>query len=214
MEKTLKKSAADKIGMLQKGCKISKSLSPVIRHAPDAATDKSKNLLSLGSRQAVMVPFGKKITELRSSLSIISSLSPSSRKYLSNFFWEITSINSCKVGSEIANVPLLRALSKAPALTDVEINAALIRVFVSKTKKLVFFIQNLIKRFLGKTTFCHFSTQFVQVLLKVVLGIFEKLFSNLRTYFIIDFFSFFRRASRHAFARRSSTSSTILSIKK
>ncbi len=38
MEKVPKNSAADKIGKFRKGCKISKSLSPVIMEDADAAT--------------------------------------------------------------------------------------------------------------------------------------------------------------------------------
>ena len=80
MKKIFKKSAGDKMEILRKGCNISRSLSPVIMHEAFEETANSKNLLSLESRQDVIISFGKKITAFLSIFSIIPpSISISTR---------------------------------------------------------------------------------------------------------------------------------------
>ena len=201
MVKVLKNAAAGKIGMFRKGCKTSKSISPVKMQDALAAAANSKNLLCLISRHDVIISFGKKKTAFHSILSIASSLSASFKKYLSNFCLNITSINSCKAGSDIANLQLSRAASKARALIEGAINAAVISALVARTKKLFCFIQYFVKRFLGQPTFCHFNSKFIQVLPKVIFRIFKKFFAYSHTHFVVYFFSFFQRCTPPCFGK-------------
>jgi hypothetical protein len=115
-----------------KGCKTSRSWSPVMMQDAPAVRASSRNLLSLGSRQALTIIFGKKTRELLSTRLIASKRSALFKKYLSNFLRKITSANSCKVGSEITNLPLSNARSRACALIDFRRRAALISELYQK----------------------------------------------------------------------------------
>lgn len=100
-----KKSAAVKIGIPRKGSQTNKSLSPVTMHEAFASTANSRNLLSLGSRQSVMISVGENIRSFVATKLITKNLSSSHTKYLSNFDWNNTSINASKTFSEHAIEP-------------------------------------------------------------------------------------------------------------
>ena len=95
-QKLFKKSTAVKIGIPRKGRKTNKSLSPVIMHEGFAAIANSRNLLSLGSRQLVIV---SDISEkIASSLNSFRANNFSSGEiYLSNLGRNKTSLNSLYV---------------------------------------------------------------------------------------------------------------------
>src|SRR5690625_219110 len=101
----LRNSTALTMGIPRNECNSSKSLSPEILQEASAATANSRNLLSLGSRQTVMVSTGDKRNECERMHSIDSHLSSSFTKYLSSFFLNNTSINSSDVDWEKINLP-------------------------------------------------------------------------------------------------------------
>ncbi len=122
--------------MLRNGWRIRRSLSPVIRQEAFTEMATSRNLLSFGSRQSVMIKSGLKSFELASNLYINVQRSSSSRKYLSNFLRNNTSINSLDVLSEVAKISETIALFKAFLFEEYGRRAELINTFVSKTKKI------------------------------------------------------------------------------
>src|SRR5690625_7126858 len=73
----LRNSTALTMGIPRNECNSSKSLSPEILQEASAATANSRNLLSLGSRQTVMVSTGDKRNECERMHSIDSHLSRS-----------------------------------------------------------------------------------------------------------------------------------------
>jgi hypothetical protein len=81
------------MGMPRNGWRIRRSLSPVIIQEAFAETANSRNLLSLGSRQALMISEGKNRLILFSNSFNSSNLSSSETKYLSNFLRNTTSLN-------------------------------------------------------------------------------------------------------------------------
>src|SRR5690625_5079854 len=162
----LRNSTALTMGIPRNECNSSKSLSPEILQEASDATANSRNLLSLGSRQTVMVSTGDKRNECERMHSIDSHLSSSFTKYLSSFFLNNTSINSSAVDWEKINLPSKIALSNA-RLEDVpSMRTALIRLLVSITKDLLI-IQNLLKKLFCQSPFLHFRTNFIQVLNKI-----------------------------------------------
>ena len=48
------------MGILRNGCSTRRSLSPVMMHEAFAVTASSRNLLSFGSRQSVIISVGEK----------------------------------------------------------------------------------------------------------------------------------------------------------
>jgi hypothetical protein len=189
----LKNYAAFKIEIPRNGCKTNKSLSRVTMQEASEATANSRNLLSLGSRQSLTEILALNNTELLSILFTNTNLSSAFIKYLSNFSLNKTSINSSVVLMGIASLPKSITLSKACRLTDVEIKAALIKLFVSIIKNLFFIFQYFLKNVFCKAAFFHGCAQFIQVLLKLFLRICHQLFSQTNIYFPGNFFSLFLR---------------------
>lgn len=172
------------MGILRNGFSIRRSLSPVIMQEAFAETANSRNLLSLGSRQAKMVSEGEKyLIPFSISLSNLS-LSASEIKYLSNFLRKITSSNSFRVSSEKAIYPVKIAFLTAFLFTESINKEALIKVFVSNTKYLIIVFQNIIKRFFCKTSLFHFFTNFIKISKEISFpGIIQNLANTLRNLF-------------------------------
>ena len=85
------------MGILRKGCKTKRSLSPVIMQEAFAETANSRNLLSLGSRQSVIVSdISLKIESRLKSVKIPNLVSL--EIYLSNYGRRNTSKNLLYVG--------------------------------------------------------------------------------------------------------------------
>jgi len=76
----------------------------MMQEAP-AVMASSRNILSLGSRQALIEMLTSKAMVSRSSFCITCSLL-SSVKYLSNFLRKSTSVNSAKVAAETMTFPV------------------------------------------------------------------------------------------------------------
>lgn len=159
------KSAAFKTEMPRKGWRSSKSLSPVIMQEALAETANSRNLLSLGSRQAAIDSEGslKSDSFLRSfKISNLLFL----LRYLSNLGCKNTSQSSLYVSRLEKTFPLSIAMSIAfLGLRDLK-RKALIRILVSNTKRL-FLIQQLLKNFFCEAIFGSFITRFIQEGLKL-----------------------------------------------
>lgn len=161
-QKALRKSPGLTIGTFLKGWSSSRSLSPVMMHKALQNTANSRNLLSFGSRHSVMLSEGEKKEAFSFILSIVRDFSLLLIKYRSNFFLCRTSVNSWKVVSEKASLPVIRARSNAWAVVPF-INDALTRQFVSKTNNGLFFIiQNILENFFSKSSFLHFITKIIQ----------------------------------------------------
>lgn len=170
------------MGMPRNGWRIRRSLSPVIRQEAFAEMATSGNLLSFGSRQSVMIKSGLKSFELASDLYINVQRSSSSRKYLSNFLRNNTSINPSNVLSEIAKIPENIALFKAFLLEEYGRRAQLINTFVSKTKKSLLILQYVIQNFFCETSFLHSFTNFVKIFFKFLFRISHQLFGQSQVY--------------------------------
>ena len=190
-QKVFKKSKAFKTGIFRKGCSTNKSLSPVMIHDAFEKTASSRNLLSFGSRQAFIDMFGTNISQCVSISSITLNRSSSFTKYESNFLRKITFTSSSKVSCEIANIPLSKALIRAFFAVEFRRSAALIKLFVSKTKKSVILVQNILKDFLGKAAVLHSFSQTINKLFKFLLGILHQLFRQFNIYFLGNPISFF-----------------------
>lgn len=184
------------MGMPRNGCSTRRSLSPVIMQEAFAEMANSRNLLSVGSRQSVMVIPGVNTLELISILFIIDHRSLSFWKYLSNFCLNNTSINSSIVWSDKAITPKSIALPKALRLVEFVIRAALIRLLVSKTKRSLIFSQYVLKNILCKASFLHRFTDFIKELLKFFFRINHQFFCHPKIYLLRYLISkFFRRRS-------------------
>src|SRR5690606_18737955 len=156
------------MGIARNGWRTSKSLSPVIIQSAWTETASSRYLSSLGSRHALMETLGTKNSLPKYISSIISQRSPSFLKYESNFSRNKTSTNSARVWFEIAKIPKLMALRSAFLLTDSGIRAALIKLFVSKTKTL-FIGENILQPGLSKATFFHSLPKVIKEFYKFIL---------------------------------------------
>src|SRR5690348_736546 len=190
-QKLFKKSAAFKIGIPRNGCRMSKSLSPVIIHEALDATANSRNLLSLGSRQSTMLSTGEKKTAFRAIRCIALHFSSSFKKYLSNFFLNKTSTSSSIVAFEKANFPNITARSIALESVVPPIREALTKLFVSN-KKNSFIFQNSIKNFFCKSTLFHCTAKLIQVLEKIFFGI-SKFFCQCNIHLLRNSISAFLR---------------------
>src|SRR5699024_9598533 len=103
---------------------------------------------------------------------------------LSNFSLIKTSQNSSKVALLTTKNPKCLALSNANFGFELEVRKALIKVFVSITKSLIF-IQKLFQNFFGKSVFCGFFSSFIQKLFK---GSFLILFGKRSQSYLKQFF--------------------------
>ncbi len=128
------------MGMFWKGCNSRSALSPVTRHEAVADTESSRNISSLGSRQARMWLLISTSLNSCKNLTAISCRA-SMVKYLSNLGRNNTLSSSLHVSLEYATRPVSSAFFKASALTERGESAALTNTLVSKTKMLGF-IQN------------------------------------------------------------------------
>ncbi len=170
------------MGMPRNGWRIRRSLSPVMIQEVFAVTANSRNLLSLGSRQSVMIKSSLKSFELASNLPINVQRSSSSGKYLSNFLRNNTSINSLDVLSEVAKISETIALFKAFLLEEYGRRAELINTFVSKIKKSLLILQYVIQKFFCETSFLHSFTNFVKIFFKFLFRISHQLFGQPQVY--------------------------------
>lgn len=151
--------------MPRKGCSTSKSLSPVIKQEAFAVTASSRNLLPFGSRQSVMVSVIVK--KQRMALSSVRAVSRCSRrKYLPNFGRMKTVCSSVSVSLLLASTPVYAALRYARLETDPSNKKALINELVSKTKNL-FFLQKVLKNFVGQTICFSFCRNFFKQPIKL-----------------------------------------------
>src|SRR5471030_2625189 len=123
------------MGILLNGWSISRSRSPVIIHEAPAVTANSRNLLSFGSRQAVICSLGSMAREFEIIFSIKANLI-SKETYFSNFDRENTLKYSDAISVDTSNEPLLTAFFKDTPGTESSFNKALSNVLVSKTQKL------------------------------------------------------------------------------
>ena len=145
--------------MPRNGCRTRRSLSPVMIQVAFAEMANSRNLLSLGSRQIYMdSDISKKINISSKSFKTDNLLS--NETYLSNFGRSSTSRNSLKVSRLAAIFPVSITLSNVILIPEFLNRTALIRRFVSTTKML-FFIQQLLQNFFGKSIFSSFITNFI-----------------------------------------------------
>lgn len=161
-QKAFRKSAGFKMEIPRKGWSSNRSLSPVMIHEALQNTASSRNLLSFGSRQSVMLSEGGKNRAFSCILLIARDFSVLLRKYRSNFFRNRTSVNSWKVDKDTASFPNSVAWFSALLLVEEGSKEALISELVSNTKKSPFFIQNILEDFLGKTSFFHLFSQFIK----------------------------------------------------
>src|SRR6185312_5151679 len=200
LQNFFKRSAAVKIGIPRKGSKTNKSLSPVTMHEAFASTANSRNLLSLGSWQPVMISAMGKKTALKEIVCITLYFSSSFKKYLSNFFLNNTSTNSSMVAFEKASFPNITALSIAPAVIVPAIREALTKLFVSNTKSL-FIFQNFLKNIFCKAALLHRTAKLLQILNEIFFGI-GKFFCQCNIYLLRNFVSAFLRRQSPFFCSR------------
>lgn len=189
------------MGILRNGCKTKRSSSPVMIQDAFAATASSRNLLSLGSRQAVMEISGIMVMLFLSMRSIMAIRSSSKRNYVSNFFRYKTSMNSVIVSLEDAIAPKPITLSKTLRLVELGVKAALIKTLVSKIKKSVILSQNLLKDFLCKATFFNGFAYFIKKFFKIIRRIFQEFLVQSNVHPLRNSLSFFGRGQSPFFCR-------------
>lgn len=128
------------------GCKTSKSWSPLIRHVALPQTANSRNLLSFGSRHALMVSSSS--STVAASTNAAKNLNRSKGKiYLSNFGRCKTLLSSSMVAAESSSFASRNALSNAFRAVERFSNAALINTFVSQTTARSVIVQQFCERF-------------------------------------------------------------------
>lgn len=121
------------MGILSNGFKTSKSGSLVIMQPALPESANSRNISSLGSRQALTLCTTAINND--STLCLTKNLFLStSLKYLLNLLRYSTSFSSAYTSSESKIFPILRAFSNAWSVTEPLNSAALINTLVSKTK--------------------------------------------------------------------------------
>jgi hypothetical protein len=143
------KSTAFKMRMPRNGCRTRRSLSPVMMQAAFAEIANSRNLLSFGSRQSVILSdISQKRASRLKSLKILNLVSL--EIYLSNLERRNTSKNSLYVAILADIFPAWFAFLSAFRGSESLKREELISVFVSITKML-FLIQQLLKDFFCKS---------------------------------------------------------------
>ena len=140
------------MGILRNGWRIRRSLSPLIMHEAFAATANSRNLLSLGSRQSVIVSNVSENTA-RSLNSFKADNFSRGGIYLSNFGRNKTSLNSLYVSRLAKTSPSLTAFSKAFLGLEYLNIKTLINVLVSITNKLFIRFTNRSSGYSGRLYF-------------------------------------------------------------
>ena len=93
-----------RIGIPRKGCRTSRSASPVMRWLALPLNANARNLLSFGSRQSVSTS-RTSTTSASCTKAERNSKRRASDRYLSNFFRRSTSSNSATVASDTSNRP-------------------------------------------------------------------------------------------------------------
>src|SRR6185312_11721949 len=180
------------MGILRNGFRIRRSLSPVMMQEAFAATASSRNLSSLGSRQAVILSDISMNNAILLNSNKISNL-VCLEMYSSNF-GQINTLKNSSYVEELANTFLV-SLAFLSAFRGIEFlkREELISVFVSITNRL-FLIQQFFKNFFCKAIPFCLITCLVEKRFKIgnfyfIRNPFKQLLN-----FLFQSFSYFRRS--------------------